>query len=426
VSDEDPIQVTISPLHFRAGIAENIDVRLTNSGPGRCTNIIFNVRPQSGLMLLKGTGKIQRNALVAGESFTMSLRMSASEPGLYLLTSPSFSYQDHRGRARNVKDFTAEVIVEPGRQTAPRPRLSAELLTEEIGLDEWDLLRGSVTNVGEANALEVAVTLAGRAITIGENGPFEVSLLPPQSSQGLVFHVLAREGGTHVPVRLDLSYRGPDGQRYDSDQRHSLRVGRGRVRPPKTMKILFLGASPPGLPTLRIDQEIREIEQEIRLGRERDRIQIETKWAVRRPDISRALLDAEPDLVHFSGHGGGGEESLIVEDETGKASLVPVAGLVALFGVLGKDVRCVLVNACDTQQLAMELSAALPHAHVIGMREPVGDRSAISFSVGFYQAMAAGRPVEEAFPLGRAQMMMAYDSATAPLLWKGGAAISPQ
>lgn len=59
---------------------------------------------------------------------------------------------------------------------------------------------------------------------------------------------------------------------------------------------------------------------------------------------------------------------------------------------LGKDMRCMLVNACSTRRLAMELSAALPDAYVIGMREPVGDRSAIAFSGGFYQAVAAGRP----------------------------------
>jgi hypothetical protein len=106
--------------------------------------------------------------------------------------------------------------------------------------------------------------------------------------------------------------------------------------------------------------------------------------------------------------------------------LVPVAGLVRLFGVLGGEVRCVLVNACSTQQLAMELSATLPHAYVIGMREPVGDKSAISFSVGFYQAMAADRSVTDAFDLGCAQMMMAYDTAAAPQLWQGGAVISTQ
>jgi hypothetical protein len=190
------------------------------------------------------------------------------------------------------------------------------------------------------------------------------------------------------------------------------------------MKILFLGASPPSLQKLRIDEEIREIRQEIRLGRGRDRIQIETQLAVRPPDISRALLDVEPDLVHFAGHGGGGEESFVAEDHSGDPVLVPVAGLVKLFGVVGKNVSCVLVNACSTQQLAMELSATLPEAYVIGMREPVGDGSAISFSVGFYQAMAADRSVEEAFGLGKAQMLMAYGRASAPVLWRGGVVIT--
>jgi hypothetical protein len=424
VSDEDQIEVMISAAYLRAGIAADIDVRLTNTGPGRCTNIIFSIRPQSGMVLLKGTGKIQRSELAAGESLTTSLRVMASEPGLYRLASPSFSYQDHRGRSRNMKDFAAEIIVGPGTGSVPRPRLSAELLTKEIGLGEWDLFRGSITNVGDADAYEVAVTLTGQAITIGGNDSFVVPQLTPGSSQDLTFHVLAREAGMHVPVRLQISYRGPDGQQYQAQERHSLHVGGDRVR--ETMKILFLAANPRGQATLRIDEEIREIEQEIRLGRDRDRIQIETKWAVRRPDISRALLDARPDLVHFSGHGGGGEETFVAEDETGRAVLVPVAGLVRLFGVLGGEVRCVLVNACSTQQLAMELSATLPHAYVIGMREPVGDKSAISFSVGFYQAMAADRSVTDAFDLGCAQMMMAYDTAAAPQLWQGGAVISTQ
>jgi hypothetical protein len=52
------------------------------------------------------------------------------------------------------------------------------------------------------------------------------------------------------------------------------------------------------------------------------------------------------------------------------------------------------------------------------MRQPVGDRSAIRFSIGFYQALAAGRAVETAFDVGVAQLMMTPegDDAVAPLL----------
>jgi hypothetical protein len=55
------------------------------------------------------------------------------------------------------------------------------------------------------------------------------------------------------------------------------------------------------------------------------------------------------------------------------------------------------------------------------MRQPVGDRSAIRFSVGFYQALAAGEPVETAFEVGKALLMMTplEDDAQAPLLLRG-------
>ncbi|NMF86821.1 hypothetical protein [Nodosilinea sp. P-1105] len=34
---------------------------------------------------------------------------------------------------------------------------------------------------------------------------------------------------------------------------------------------------------------------------------IESEWAVRPRDMARAILDYEPNIIHFSGHGDGGE-----------------------------------------------------------------------------------------------------------------------
>ena len=116
MNGEDLIQVTISPTQLPAGVAENIEVRLTNVGPGSCTNITFSLRLPVGMVLSKGTSKIKRNTLAAGESFNTSLRVTAGEPGPYRLTSPSFSYQDHQGRSRYVKDFAAEITVVPGQR----------------------------------------------------------------------------------------------------------------------------------------------------------------------------------------------------------------------------------------------------------------------------------------------------------------------
>ena len=42
--------------------------------------------------------------------------------------------------------------------------------------------------------------------------------------------------------------------------------------------------------------------------------------------------------------------------------------------------------------------------YVIGMSSTIGDRAAIAFAVGFYQALGAGRSIEDAYELGRAQI----------------------
>jgi hypothetical protein len=72
----------------------------------------------------------------------------------------------------------------------------------------------------------------------------------------------------------------------------------------------------------------------------------------------------------------------------GDAHMNPMDGLAQAFKAVGKDVRCVIVNACRTKKFALALATVIPC--VIGMRQPVGDRSAIRFSIGFYQPGKAG------------------------------------
>ena len=154
---------------------------------------------------------------------------------------------------------------------------------------------------------------------------------------------------------------------------------------------------------LRLDEEMREIQNTIQAGRERDHLDFHSRTAVRPRDISQALLDVVPRIVHFAGHGGGLEGSFAAEAPDGRAHLIPVDGLVQVFRTAG-SVQSVIVNACSTDLLARALAEVVPF--VIGMQEPVGDRSAIHFSTGFYQALAGGLPIKDAFDLGRGQLMM--------------------
>jgi hypothetical protein len=45
--------------------------------------------------------------------------------------------------------------------------------------------------------------------------------------------------------------------------------------------------------------------------------------------------------------------------------------------------------------------------YVVGMNRSIGDQAAIEFSIGFYDALLAGRPVDFAYKLGCSAIQMA-------------------
>ena len=156
-------------------------------------------------------------------------------------------------------------------------------------------------------------------------------------------------------------------------------------------KLLILAANPKGTSPLRLDEEVREIEAGLQRAQKRDQFILEQKWAVRPRDIQRAMLDINPQIVHFSGHGAG-DEGLVFEDDTGQAKLVDGEALAGLFELFAEQVECVVLNGCYSQVQAKVIAQHIPY--VIGMSQAIGDRAAIGFAVGFYDALGAGRPVE--------------------------------
>ena len=416
--------VAVSPSRIRAGVAD-LEIRLKNSGQRACLNIIFVVRLPVGVMRLRGQDRITAPRLLPGEAVTLLLRVRADTVGRYQLTSPNFSYQDHGGKTHRETDFTAEVIVDPESPPAPEPRVTAELQTTELPLGEWSTLRWRVSNVGDLDASALELTLSGQVALDDRGRTYALERLGAGAWADVSFFVCAQEAGAHVPVHFDFAYTGSRGRQHGSttaEVRVKSNVAAAPApaqQPQISVKILFLAANPAGVHPLRLDEEIREIQQTIKQGRERDNIRIETVWAVRPRDIIQALIDVEPHFVHFAGHGGSDEESWAGLDDTGGAYIIPVAGLVHAFKTVGQGVRCVIVNACRTERLAQALAATGPC--VIGMRDPVGDRSAIRFSIGFYQALAAGKSIETAFDVGIAQLKMAPhgEDAHVPLLLRG-------
>jgi CRP-like cAMP-binding protein len=161
--------------------------------------------------------------------------------------------------------------------------------------------------------------------------------------------------------------------------------------------ILFVASDPSNEARLRLGEESREIHEKIQLSRYRDRFRIEQHHALRASDLSQALLDLEPQIVHFAGHGAG-DQGLCFEGRDGTSQMVSSAALSALFKEFSRSVKCVILNACYSE---IQANGIVRHIdYVIGMNNAIGDAAAIAFAVGFYQALGAARSFEDAFQLG--------------------------
>lgn len=180
------------------------------------------------------------------------------------------------------------------------------------------------------------------------------------------------------------------------------------------IKILFLAASPSNEVHLHLDVEFREIGERLQKAKFRDSFDMVSKWAVRASDLSSYLMEHKPNIVHFSGHGSNAHE-LILLNKNGEAHPISAEKLGDLFSVLKENIRCVILNACYSEGQAKAIAKHIDC--VVGMSDAIGDDSAIVFAEHFYQALAYGKSVQDAFKLGCLQIDMEnLDEGSTPKL----------
>ncbi|MGB6300988.1 MAG: CHAT domain-containing protein [Rivularia sp. (in: cyanobacteria)] len=176
----------------------------------------------------------------------------------------------------------------------------------------------------------------------------------------------------------------------------------------------MLAANPKTTSPLRLDEEVREIDAGLQRASNGKGFNLQVRWAVRVRDVSQALLNFNPQIVHFCGHGGG-DNGLALEDETGRLQYVSTAAIAELFELFSqknqnnnqnnKNIECVILNACYSEVQATAISQHIPYT--IGMNKAIGDKASIEFTVGFYKALAAGKSIDFAYKLGCNTIAMA-------------------
>ncbi|HWX40875.1 MAG TPA: CHAT domain-containing protein [Blastocatellia bacterium] len=433
------IRVSAEPTTLFAGQPNDVAISLTNAEKGACTNLVFKIAMPAGMVLLRGLDRIEVPRLAAGQSVSHAISILPKRTGNWAITSSNFSYSDSFGRSTRVSDTRLDLSVVEAPPPLPEANVSVSLRTTELAWEEWGMIEGEIFNNGPVDLESIEVRVAGplrceapskSAGPIGEGEAFEFSLAARMS-----------EKGASVPIKLETSYVDSEGRArekilktsvrvVDPADRRSASVGRdmsrsiivtgdgntiqtgphgsaqadGKRRDSEAVtRILFLSADPSDTSRLRLGEEVREIRKELQLGEMRSRFEFEDRMAIRPEDVSRELLAVKPRIVHFSGHGNK-KGAIYLQDNAGESHAVDAETLGDLFELASDQVECVLLNACYSAKQGAAIARSIKY--VIGMNKAVTDDAAIAFSVGFYQAVGAGIPIEGAFKYGKVQIRL--------------------
>ncbi len=183
-------------------------------------------------------------------------------------------------------------------------------------------------------------------------------------------------------------------------------------------KVLLMTSNPKDAQQLELNAEINTIRAILRRAQERERYGIELSLDVTREGFLETLLQEKPAIVHFSGHGVG-QNGLLFYGKNGMSELASGDGLANLFRLFSKHIRCVLLNACYSQEQAVVISQHINY--VIGTDNAISDSKAIEFSKGFYTALFNGEDIESAFEMAVAHVdFQNLPPSAQPLLFKNG------
>ena len=194
-------------------------------------------------------------------------------------------------------------------------------------------------------------------------------------------------------------------------------------------KILFLAANP--RKDLNLEKESQRIKDKLKRSKYRDEFQFITEFAVRLDDLRQAMLENNPQIVHFAGHGVGKrktagtlrdlspspekveEEGIVLEANNGQGELVSGEELAKTLGLFAEQLECVILNGCYTEVQAKAIAQKIDF--VIGMQQSIDDNAAINFAAQFYAALGQRRSYEWAYQFAST---VKYHEQLTPVLLK--------
>ena len=172
---------------------------------------------------------------------------------------------------------------------------------------------------------------------------------------------------------------------------------------PTKITILFMASNPIDTSRLRLDEEVRSIQEKIRLSEYRDSVSFESRWAVRSSDILQAINETNPTIIHFSGHGAHTGE-IVLQNPDGSARLVAKDAIAAAISTASDSVRLVTFNACFSEEQAKSVVGYIDAA--IGMNDSIPDETACAFAAQLYSSIGFGYSIDKSFRQAIAELLL--------------------
>lgn len=159
------------------------------------------------------------------------------------------------------------------------------------------------------------------------------------------------------------------------------------------MKVMYVASNPQDAGTLRIEQEINELQARF------SAVNGEPVTFLAFPSLAFEQLPLElsrirPDILHISAHGNDATASLALSNQAGAPVHLTGEALVAFLRI-DKPPRLLYLNACDSEEIAEKAIAVVPFA--IGTTAPISNRTARASAVVFYDRILGGSTVGDSF-----------------------------
>jgi CHAT domain len=193
-------------------------------------------------------------------------------------------------------------------------------------------------------------------------------------------------------------------------------VGLQRKGKQARLRIALLVTNPDSRASLQTGIEARYIDEGIRLESNAGDVDLKIVLAPTLNTLLDTLNSYRPDVIHFSGHGGG--RSLLFDNERAGED----GGTVLDFEMIAKVVsatstspKLLVLAACDTVNGAERFLDSIPV--VIAMADSINDEAACEFSARFYRSLCAGATITNS--LDQAKLILigkGYKDANLPTL----------